>query len=111
MNDDTLSWLENYFSNLCDGDWEHGVGIHITTLDNPGWSVDINLEDTLLEDVPFAIIDIEQDDDHWIYCRVRDKFFQGRGGKHDLKNILDIFKTWHDTVVSLKRNSEESFKD
>ena len=39
-------WLQQWYYGHCNGDWEHGSGIHIDTLDNPGWSITINLEDT-----------------------------------------------------------------
>lgn len=38
-----LQWLEVWYSRQCDGDWEHSQVVSITTLDNPGWSVDIFL--------------------------------------------------------------------
>jgi len=31
---DNFLWLLNWFRNHCDGDWEHGSGVHIETLDN-----------------------------------------------------------------------------
>jgi ribosomal protein L37E len=37
--DDLLSKLSDWYAAQCDGDWEHEFGIHIGTLDNPGWSV------------------------------------------------------------------------
>ena len=36
---DELSWLQQWYSAHCDGEWEHGFGVTIATLDNPGWSV------------------------------------------------------------------------
>ncbi|MDQ7778906.1 MAG: Imm53 family immunity protein, partial [Planctomycetota bacterium] len=46
--------LQKWFAGHCNGDWEHGAGITITTLDNPGWGVDISLEGTELENKPFG---------------------------------------------------------
>ncbi len=34
-----LSRLQRWYSAQCDGDWEHGLGVRIETLDNPGWMV------------------------------------------------------------------------
>ncbi len=50
----TLSRLMAWRRDHSNGDWEHSFRIRISTLDNPGWSVDINLEDTDLEDRDFA---------------------------------------------------------
>ena len=36
-----LEWLFKWFYEQCDGDWEHGKGIRIGTLSNPGWFINI----------------------------------------------------------------------
>jgi len=33
-----LKWLQQWYSEHCDGAWEHGFGITIETIDNPGWA-------------------------------------------------------------------------
>lgn len=38
---DVFQWLQEWYIQNCDGDWEHCYGIKIGTLDNPGWSIDI----------------------------------------------------------------------
>jgi hypothetical protein len=43
---DTINWLQDWYKQNCDGDWEHSYGINIYTVDNPGWSVNIELTDT-----------------------------------------------------------------
>ena len=53
MNDNPISWLQNWYTTQCDGDWEHDYGITIGTLDNPGWYVVINLVETPLEAAAF----------------------------------------------------------
>ncbi|OAX48412.1 hypothetical protein gpAD87_09590 [Paenibacillus sp. AD87] len=42
----TLKWLQNWYLENCNGDWEHSYGVKIDTVDNPGWSVEIDLTDT-----------------------------------------------------------------
>ena len=37
MNDNNLIWLLSWYHSQCDGDWEHGNGVKIGTIDNPGW--------------------------------------------------------------------------
>lgn len=92
MND-SFKFLQEWFLSNCDYDWEHGASIKITTLDNPGWAVDIELEDTIWENKPFKPLqrNMESDDD-WATCFVEDKKFKGRGGPLNLEEILRIFK-------------------
>ena len=59
---DVLSMVNEWFKSQCNGDWEHDYGITIQTLDNPGWSVDIYLYETELEDKPFKEINIYHSD-------------------------------------------------
>ncbi len=49
-----LEELQNWYLSECNEDWEHSYGVKIETLDNPGWSVTINLEDTYLETIEFT---------------------------------------------------------
>ncbi|OPG99195.1 hypothetical protein B2I21_07080 [Chryseobacterium mucoviscidosis] len=67
---------------------EHSYGVKINTVDNPGWSVEINLTDTCLEDVPFETIEEERNEEDWFYCIVRDGVFHGAGGATNLEEIL-----------------------
>ena len=41
-----LEWIQDWFTSNCDGDWEHGYGIIITTLGKPGWDVEIDISKT-----------------------------------------------------------------
>jgi hypothetical protein len=61
MSDPTsdLMWLCEWFASQCDGDWEHEFGISIGTLDNPGWSLRIDLTRTALRDSAFPRVELE----------------------------------------------------
>jgi len=87
-----LEWLCNWYSIHCDGDWEHDKRIRVATIDNPGWSVDINIENTEIEEKTFEKLVIEKSENDWIHCCIKDCVFQGRGGSKNLIEILDIFK-------------------
>src|SRR4051812_27638192 len=63
-----LERLQAWYFNQCDGDWEHGHGVRIETLDNPGWSLKVNLLDTDLEDRVFARIEIERTTMDWLHA-------------------------------------------
>jgi hypothetical protein len=89
-----LARLQSWYSRQCDGDWEHGFGIQITTIDNPGWRVTINLEYTDAEGKDFAPVEIEDSDDNWIRIWVSDKKFQGACSPHRLTEVLSSFANW-----------------
>ncbi len=91
---DLLSWLERWYLKNCNGDWEHSYGIKIETLDNPGWSVEIDLTDTNLELRYFEVVKIQRSESNWIVCQIEDVIFKGRGGPENLTEILDIFSKW-----------------
>ena len=93
-SDSLLEWLQDFYLSACDGDWEDGVGYTIATLDNPGWSIDFDLENTALEDRPFKPVRIERSEHDWVQCRVDPKLFQGRGGPKNLTELLTIFRDW-----------------
>jgi hypothetical protein len=46
---DDLIWLTRWYASQCNGRWEHQNGIELDTLDNPGWMLRVNLEETDLE--------------------------------------------------------------
>lgn len=52
-----LNWLMNWYNTQCDGNWEHDYGILIETTDNPGWSIEINLQNTSVNDleIPWGV--------------------------------------------------------
>jgi hypothetical protein len=88
---DTLKKIQQWYISQCDGDWEHEYGINISTLDNPGWAVKINLLQTNIEKLKFSPIDIKRNNDDWIYCEIVEEMFKGYGGSNNLTEILEIF--------------------
>lgn len=89
-----LSDLQVWYASNCDDEWEHSFGIKIGSLDNPGWSVAIDLIGTNLQEKPFAIVSRETDDESWLHCWVTDGTFHGAGDPHQLDTILELFLTW-----------------
>ena len=89
-----LSWLQNWYHQNCDGDWEHNENINIHTIDNPGWRVTINLEGTPSENKVFEDMEKETNEDDWYQCFLRDGKFEGAGGPSNLIDILNIFEEW-----------------
>lgn len=91
---DLLSKLQDWYSQQCNGEWEHGSGIKIETLDNPGWSVEIDLKGTKLEQALLDKITNERSSQDWIICWTENSRFRGVGGPHNLAEILETFLQW-----------------
>ena len=102
---DILQWLEKWYLDNCDGDWEHCYGIHICTLDNPGWSIEIDLIDTYLEYEYFDTIQKYNNEADWVHCSVVDGVFRGGGSAGKFEEILNIFYEW-----ATKVNEESAIK-
>jgi hypothetical protein len=99
----TIERIQEWYSNQCDGDWEHTWGIKIDTLDNPGWIVKIDLIETELQDTPFPTIrkgmpDDQPSDTDWLCCSVKDNVFDGAGDQGKLEAILQAFLDWKDSA-------------
>jgi hypothetical protein len=96
----TLTKLATWYQSHCDGDWEDIYGIKIDTLDNSGWSVDISLQETELEDKDYEQIKIERSQEDWLRCSVKDGQFQIRCSPLNLEEGLNTFLTWADSESS-----------
>lgn len=93
MND-TLARIERWYASCCDGTWEHGFGLRIETIDNPGWRIDIDLRGTPLFRQPYDELSIDRSGADWLRCRVRNDRFEGFGGPGNLKELIDRFLAW-----------------
>ena len=93
-SDHLLAWLQEWYVRHCNGDWEHGYGVRIDTLDNPGWIVRIDLKETELEARPFKAVRLERTDTDWMHCwRTADQF-EAAGGPRNLAEIPGTFRDW-----------------
>ncbi|GAA3919320.1 hypothetical protein GCM10023084_81910 [Streptomyces lacrimifluminis] len=61
-----LGWLQNWYVQQCNGDWEHEWGVKIAMLDNPGWTVSIDLEETGLEEREYPRQEINRSPQDWV---------------------------------------------
>jgi hypothetical protein len=91
---DLLMKLDEWYVEQCDGVWEHGSGIEITSVDNPGWMVTINLRDTSFQDTPFNSIYVNNGKTDWLNCLKKDDEFSGAGDPSKLPVILQHFLTF-----------------
>lgn len=87
-----LEWLEWWYEEACDGNWEHLYGISIDTLDNPGWKVRIDLRETEFEDMCMDKIVQDNGERDWYTCRIENRIFEGCGDCRKLKTIITIFR-------------------
>lgn len=95
MSRDLISWLTDWYSGHCDGRWEHDYGVKIDTLDNPGWSIVIDLTGTGLEIVPFDEQSFNLDDDAaWWVCKRENNAFVAFCGATQLSDVLGVFRDW-----------------
>ncbi len=92
--EDILQRVQIWYSAHCDGDWEHQYGVSISTIDNPGWEVTIDFDQTPLSDIKFESITINRTEENWLRCFVKDDQFKGFGGTNNLSEILTIFLDW-----------------
>ena len=93
----TLIRLQNWYKSNCNGDWEHSFGLSINTLDNPGWLIEIDLEETKLAGKQFANVDIEMDSKNkWISCKIENNVFIGACASDYLEQVLLLFLDWAD---------------
>ncbi|MEZ4755488.1 MAG: immunity 53 family protein [Flavobacteriales bacterium] len=87
-----LDWLSNWYQQWCNGEWEHDYGIVITTLDNPGWNVTIELIDTglTLPDEEWKLFELSEND--WYGYKVENNTFIASGDPLKLEFIIQLFK-------------------
>ena len=91
---DELQQLQSWYLAQCDSDWEHSYGVSIDTLDNPGWSLKIDLRGTPLEDLAFEPVVIERNDNDWVNCRLEEMKFMGFGGPRNLGELIRTYLEW-----------------
>jgi Immunity protein 53 len=81
----------DWYTEHCDGEWEHGQGVDIATLDNPGWRVKINLRGTASEEAVLENVDIDKGEGDWLKCFKEGGKFNGAGDPSKLPVILEHF--------------------
>lgn len=93
-----LTWLQAWYAQLCDGDWEHAEGIRVETLDNPGWRVRISLRDTPLESNSKPRSEVYRSKYDWCTTWVEDATFHAACGPLNLGEAIHDFRSWAQPV-------------
>jgi hypothetical protein len=92
---DPLKGLQDWYCSQCNGDWEHGYGVSIEKLDNPGWSLKIELKETSLSDRALEEVAFGgEDKNDWYRCRVRGRVFEAYCRPTRLSDVITIFLNW-----------------
>jgi Immunity protein 53 len=89
-----LERLQRWYLSQCDDDWEHQQGVRIDTLDNPGWSVEVDLYLTDLENASFEPLRIERSEQDWIQARVEEFKWKAFCGPLNLGEGIAVFLDW-----------------
>ncbi|HRI50435.1 MAG TPA: immunity 53 family protein [Pseudomonadota bacterium] len=97
-----LQWLQIWYQNECNGDWEHGFGIHITTIDNPGWHIQIGLTDTELDGLEIAYNLEERAENDWYGISIKNNKYDAAGDPNKLTFLLESFQA----LVESKRKRQ-----
>jgi hypothetical protein len=87
-----LTWLQDWYSSMCNGDWEHQNGIEISTIDNPGWHLRISLKG--LRPLKSGLTRTRERESDWLQCAVKEDFFEASGGPTNLNDMLGVFREW-----------------
>jgi hypothetical protein len=99
--------LQHWYLSQCNDTWEHRYGVSIETLDNPGWSVRVDLAGTSMDHLEMREVGQLSDVNHigisgiqdWLFCRVENNVFIGIGGPLSLFSICDAFRRWVENRV------------
>ena len=91
---DALQALQRWYVAQCNGDWEHSLGVKIDTLDNPGWSLHVDLSGTPLAGRPFQSVSRLDHPSEWLDCKRADTQFQAAGGPLMLAELIHVFLSW-----------------
>jgi hypothetical protein len=91
---DALGWLQEWFSQQCDCDWEHGNGIRVETIDNPGWRIRIDCSGTELQGRLLSRTKLERSEADWLHVWVENDEFNAACGTHNLTEALERFRQW-----------------
>jgi hypothetical protein len=99
---DAIEFLQAWYRDQTNGEWEHARGVTIETLDNPGWRVTIDLVETPLEGASMKGVRREKSAQDWLVCEVERNQFRGDGDSRKLLAILQLFQSWAEEAAKVK---------
>ena len=91
----SIKKLQAWYASNCDGHWEHTYGFDLITLDKPGWSIKVNLEETHQENQEFTERKINYGhDSEWLIVSKKEALLMGACGPAELEAMLIIVTEW-----------------
>lgn len=91
---DPLTWLQGWYAVQCDGDWEHEYGVSIETLDNPGWFLKLDLNETAMDGLTFPKHEVHRSKNDWFIAQVVEGRFEVACGPLNLREAIHQFRLW-----------------
>jgi hypothetical protein len=88
---DALLGLQHWYARQCNGDWEHSYGVTIDTLDNPGWSLRVDLTETAIEGTVAGWSKVERSEHNWVHWRIVDGRYEAFCGPTNLSEAIAGF--------------------
>jgi len=92
MQMEILDWIQKWFKDNCNGDWEKGEVIQITNLANPGWEVEIDISNTSLAHINIEWILNENGKHDWYGVKIENQRFTASGDAKKLEFLLNLFR-------------------
>lgn len=106
---DAWARLQSWYIAQCDGEWEHSYGVTIETLDNPGWSLSVDLSGTRLDGCKCPRTDEGLDDEDfddegetkgpWLEYYVKNNVFEAACDPSSLSCAVRAFLSWAESEV------------
>jgi len=91
---DTITKLCSWYERQCVDDWHEEFGVKISTLDNPGWYLKVDLKGTALEGKDFPEFQTDRSDRDWATARRSGNTFEAFGGPNNLNEMIESFLAW-----------------
>jgi len=93
INANNLMWLSEWYDKNCDNDWEHYYGIKIETIDNPGWSIIIDIKNfpsEKIQSIPWIFVENTEID--WYGYKIEQGKFEASGDPLKLEFLINLFR-------------------
>ena len=102
VDSDPLAWLHSWYSEQCDGAWEHTAGLRLDRLEprgrrGPGWRLTVELagtRDWVRAGEPARTLSLFSVDGTWLRCTLCADRFLGSGDAERLEEIVAVFRSW-----------------
>jgi hypothetical protein len=95
-----LKWLAEWLNSRANGNWEDSYGVTIESLDNPGWRIFIDLNETPYYKKNFSPVELDNGESDWLFCKVENDKFEAACSPLRLPDAIEAFKNWIESMPS-----------